>query len=140
MKLYYDTLIPFMPTASVDETGKLVPDESKSACRQAMIELSNFQTSGNIMSLYQSVMFACKYVNIDLVDAVLSEKDVKLKEGATAGYLIDEAAKLLFRSINPDYEFDIDKFVTYVLTAAHAMFLSLQESEQKKEKESEETV
>ena len=56
MKLYYDMLIPYMPDKDVDEEGKLVPSKQKEAGRTAMIELSNFQQTGNLINLYNAVL------------------------------------------------------------------------------------
>lgn len=129
MKLYYDMFVPFMPDVSPDDKGEFVKDDRKAAGRQAMIELSNFQMTGNLLSLYQCVILACKYANRDLVEVILNvDKDIEIQDGTKVSDIIDEAAKLLFSSINPDNEFDLETFTANILTAAHALFVSLQQA------------
>lgn len=138
MKLYYDMFVPFMPDVSQGDDGTLVKDERKIAGRQAMIELSNFQLSGNISSLYQSITFACKYANKDLVESILNNtKEVTIQEGTKVSDIIDEAANMLFSSVNPDNPFELDMFIANILTAAHALFISLQQAEINSPKESD---
>jgi len=134
MKFYYDMFVPFMPDVSPDEKGEFVKDERKTAGRQAMIELSNFQLTGNIISLYQSITYACKYADKELVNTILAnDKAVAVAEGTKVSDLVDEAAKLLFSSVNPNNEFDLDTFIANVLTAAHALFVSIQADKQESE-------
>ena len=122
MKLYYDTLIPYMPDSITNESGELVADERKSAGRKAMIELANFQNDGNTLSLYQSVIFACTYADVDLVDTITNiPTDIEISFGATVDSMLDEAATMLFKSIKPTEPFDINKFVADVLTASHTI-------------------
>jgi len=131
MKLYYDMFVPFMPDVSQDDKGEFVKDDRKAAGRQAMIELSNFQMTGNLLSLYQCVTLACKYANRDLVEVILNvdkDKDIEIQDGTKVSDIIDEAAKLLFSSINPDNGFDLETFTANILTAAHALFVSLQQA------------
>lgn len=134
MKLYYDMFVPFMPDSSLNTEGEFIKDERKAACRQAMVELSNFQLTGNILSLYQSITYACKYADKELVNAILNNnKEVTIVEGTKVSDIIDEAAKLLFSSVNPNNEFDLDTFVADILTAAHVLFVSLQQDNIDKE-------
>jgi len=133
MKLYYDMYIPYMPDSTVGEEGKLVADKQKTAGRQAMIELAKFQSSGQIMSLYQSVIFACEYAGCDLVDTLTGFTDgPDIADGTTVTSLLDDAAKLLFKSIKPENSFDINTFTANILNAAHAILSinSQEESEQ----------
>ena len=46
-------------------------------------------------------------------------------------------AKMLFKSINPDNEFDVDKFVAILLTAAHFGIESINAEHAAKAKEAE---
>lgn len=125
MKLYYDMLIPYMPDSTRNEQGELINDAKKTAGRLAMTELSNFQNTGNVMSLYQSVIFACNYVDVDLVDTILNiPDDIDFPEGTILGNLTDEAAKMLFTSIKDATAFDIYKFTANILTVAHAVVSS----------------
>ena len=128
MKLYYDMLIAYMPDATIDGEGKYVTDTVKSAGRKAMMELSNFQNSGNIMALYQSVIFACTYAGVDLVDTIyeLSKPNapISIDPNTSVEYLLNSAAMQLFESIKPDVTFDHLNFVAEVLTAIHIMLVS----------------
>ena len=129
MKLYYDMLIPYMPDAVQDENGELVQNDQKIAGRRAMSELANFQNNGNVISLYQSVIYACTYAGVDLVDTILSiPEDIDFEPGVTVIATIDDAAKLLFKSIKPGESFDIHRYVANILMAVHAI-LSNQETE-----------
>lgn len=122
MRLYYDMLIPYMPDATKDENGELVHNDQMSAGRSAMLELSKFQNSGDVMCLYQSVIYACIYGGSDLVDTITTiPEDVDIPDGSTITSLLDESAKILFRSIKPDTAFDLITFVANVLNVAHAL-------------------
>ena len=122
MRFYYDMFVPYMPDAVRNEQGELVRNDQLAAGRQAMIELSKFQTSGEIMCLYQSVLQACIYAGTDLVDTILNiPADMELADGSTISSLLDEAAKSLFASIKVDVTFDINLFVLNVLNVAHAL-------------------
>ena len=121
MKLYYDTLIAFMPDSVRTEDGRLIQDPQKLAGRKALIELAKYQNEGNIMSLYQSVLEACIYAGVDLVDTILqlSAYSDKVEYHDMPQILIDHCAKMLFQSIKPDYDFNIELFLSNILTAAH---------------------
>ena len=128
MKLYYDMLIAYMPDATIDGEGKYVTDTVKSAGRKAMMELSNFQNSGNIMALYQSVIFACTYAGVDLVDTIyeLSKPNasISIDPNTSVEHLLNSAAMELFESIKPDITFDYLGYVAEVLTAIHILLVS----------------
>ena len=128
MKLYYDMLIAYMPDATIDGEGKYVTDTVKAAGRKAMMELSNFQNSGNIMALYQSVIFACTYAGVDLVDTIyeLSKPNapVSIDPNTSVEHLLNSAAMELFESIKPDITFDYLGYVAEVLTAIHILLVS----------------
>lgn len=119
MKLFYDMLVPFMPDSEMDAEGKLVPSESKIAGRQAMIELSNFQTSGNIICLYNAVFQACLYAKVDLVDKITNLPETVEIPEVSINEAVDICAKMLFQSVKPENTFDIDKFICILLTSAH---------------------
>lgn len=125
MKLYYDMLVPYMPDAVTNEAGEMVTDERRAAGRKAMMELANFQTSGNALQLYQAAIFACTYAEQDLVQTILNitaeDSAIVISENTPIGDMIDTAAKELFKSIKPDMEFNCDVFVANVLTAAHTI-------------------
>jgi len=120
MKLYYDMFVPYMPDSVTSDKGEMVVDEKLKAGRDAMIALSEFQLTGNIMALYQSVLHACKYADKDFIDTILNLPDDMNLDNVPLSELVDDSAKILFKSINPEkYPFDLNKFVTYILTATH---------------------
>lgn len=128
MKLYYDMLVPYMPDSIKSESGELVHDDRKAAGRIAMSELANFQQNGNLMSLYNSVLQACLYANVDLVDTIINmPENITIPDGIPVLYLLDDAAKSLFMSIKTD-SFDVNKYVAYLLTAAHFIIQKSQET------------
>ena len=99
MKLYYDMLVPYMPDAIKDEKGELVPNKVKTAGRLAMMELANFQNSGNTLSLYQAVLYGCIYAEVDLVDTIMNISNIECPFDVGATKLIDLAVRSLFESI-----------------------------------------
>ncbi len=122
MKLYYDMLIPYMPDAIRTESGELVPDAKKAAGRNAMIELSKYQMTGDIDCLYHSIIYACVYTGDDLVDIILGiPEEIVIPDGVPVSQLIDDSAKMLFSSIKPMHDLDIYTFVCNILTAAHTL-------------------
>lgn len=125
MRLYYDMLVPYMPDAVTNESGEMVTDERKVAGRKAMMELANFQASGNALPLYQAAIFACTYAEQDLVQTIMDitagDSAIIISENTPIGDMVDTAAKELFKSIKPDTEFNCDLFVANVLTAAHTI-------------------
>ena len=137
MKLYYDMFIPYMPDKDVDEEGKLVPSKTREAGRNAMIELSNFQRTGNLISLYNAVLNACIYAEVDLIDEILGlPEDLEIPD-ISITEAVDMCAKMLFKSINPENKFDINKFVAILLTAAHFGVESINAEQAAKDKEAE---
>lgn len=111
MKLFYDILVPYLPDGS---------------CREAMIELLNFQTHQNVNCLFKSVLNACDYANCDAIDAILNITDYPdIPDGTSVDEMLDTAAKLLFQSVKPDTTFNIDIFVANVLTAAHVVLIHM---------------
>lgn len=126
MRLFYDTLVPYMPDTVLDADGKTTENPAKLAGRKAMIELANFQKTGNVNSLFYSTIHACTYAGVDLVDTILGIPDeISFKDGTTVDQLLDTAAKLLFKSIRPSDSFDINLFVANVLTAAHVLMANV---------------
>lgn len=122
MKLYYDMLVPYMPDAIRNESGELIPDAKRAAGRNAMIELSKYQMTGDIDCLYQSVIYACIYTGDDLVDIILGiPEEITIQDGVTVSQLIDDSAKMLFSSIKPMHDLDIYTFVCNILNAAHTL-------------------
>lgn len=137
MKLYYDMFIPYMPDKDVDADGKLVPSKTREAGRNAMIELSNFQRTGNLVSLYNAVLNACIYAEVDLIDEILGlPEDLEIPD-ISITEAVDMCAKMLFKSINPKNEFDVDKFVALLLTSAHFGVESINAEQAAKAKEEE---
>ena len=125
MKLYYDMLIPYMPDSVKTENGEFVQDAQRLAGREAMIKLAEFQQSGNITCLYHSVISACTYAGVDLVDTILGiPDDMTIEDGTTLNMILDDAAKNLFSSIKPGGNFNVDLFVCNLLNAAHAIISS----------------
>ncbi len=117
MKLYYDNLISYMPDSIMDN-GELVPDPKLTAARQAMMLLANFQNTHNINSLYESVHQIAIYADIDIVDLMLSLKDVHV-EDAPIDDLLDIAAKNLFKTITNSEDFDYKYYSAILLSVAH---------------------
>lgn len=136
MKLFYDMLVPFMPDKDVDDDGKLIPSKSREAGRNAMIELSYFQRTGNLINLYNATLNGCIYAEVDLVDEILGLPEDLEIPNISINEAVDMCAKMLFKSINPDNHFDIDKFVALLLTSAHFGMESIQ-AEQMKQKQVE---
>lgn len=140
MKLYYDMLIPYMPDSVSGESGELIRDDKKAAGRKAMDELASFQNTGSILALYQSVIDACIYAGVDLVDTITNiPSDITAPEGISAEALIDEAAIMLFKSIKPTETFDIFKFVVNVLTTAHILTRAIMENSNNQSSEEPQT-
>ena len=139
MKLFYDTLIPFMPDKDMNEKGELVPNKKREAARNAMIELANFQKSGTPISLYNSILFACAYAEKDLVDEILNIPETLEVPEVSIGKAVDICARMLFESIKPDATFDLDKFVGILLSTGHCLVEALNEEQAKSSADSEET-
>ena len=111
MRLFYDILVPYLPDGS---------------CREAMIELSKFQTSQNVSCLFKSVLNACDYANCNAIDTILNITNYPdFPDGTSVDNMLDTAAKLLFQSVKPNATFNIDTFVANVLTAAHVMLIHM---------------
>ena len=124
MKLYYDTLVAYMPDSTTNDKGEVVPDNKLAARRKAMIELASFQNTNNPIPLYQSIIDVCTYCDVDLVDTLFSiPADIEFEEGTSIGQLLDEAAEMLFRSIkaNSNEEFDIYQYVARISAIIHVV-------------------
>lgn len=119
MKIYYDMFIPFMPDSDVDGEGNLVPSKRKMAGRKAMIELANFQGDGNISHLYNSVLEACLYQEVDVINTICNIPEEVEIPNVSIQVAVDMCAKMLIRSVNPNNGFDINQFAGILLTAAH---------------------
>lgn len=135
MKLYYDMLIPFMPDSKVDENGNVVPDIQKIEGRKAMSELAEFQSSGNVLCLYNSVYHACLYADVDLYDKLLNlPEDIEIPAVSIAD-AVRICVDMLFRTSNPnsDEKFDIDRFICLLLTSAHFALETLSNRDKKTE-------
>lgn len=125
MKLYYDMLVPYMPDSVKDADGNLVKSDKRASGRDAMIDLSNFQQSGDVNSLYHSVLSACIYADKDLVDVIVNiPEDVEVPNGTSIDKVLDNSAKMLFSSIKDMNNFDINVYVCNLLTAAHAILVN----------------
>lgn len=119
MKLFYDMLVPYMPDKDINDKGELEVSPSREAGRNAMIDLDNFQRTGVIMHLYNAVLHACIYAEVDLITEILElPEDLEIPE-VSINDAVDICAKELFKSANPDNKFDVDKFVGILLTSAH---------------------
>ena len=133
MNLYLDTLVSFMPDSVLDAEGKLIPNASLAAGRNAMIDLVRYNRTYEIKSLYSAIDNACKYANANMIDVVLATTnchDIDLGSIAPSYYFISQAATLLFKSIKPSEEFNVVLFVSYLLTAIHKELDAQYESQQ----------
>lgn len=119
MKLFYDNLISYMPDSIIDN-GEVVPNPKLAAARQAMKLLANFQNTHNVNSLYESVHQIAIYADIDIVDLMLSLKDVQV-ENAPIDDLLDIAAKNLFKTITNSEDFDYKYYSAILLSVAHSV-------------------
>ena len=122
MKLFYDNLISFMPE-SIINNGESVPDKHLVAARTAMIYLADFQNTHNVNSLYKSVDQIAIYADVDIVDLMLSLKDIQVEEGKIDD-LLDIAAKNLFKTISQygkEDQFDYRYYAAILLSVAHAV-------------------
>ena len=122
MKLFYDNLISFMPE-SIINNGESVPDKHLVAARTAMIYLADFQNTHNVNSLYKSVDQIAIYADVDIVDLMLSLKDIQVEEGKIDD-LLDIAAKNLFKTISQygkEDHFDYRYYAAILLSVAHAV-------------------
>lgn len=124
MKLYYDMLVPFIPNSTKDEkTGEMSVDARLDARRQAMIELSNFQRTGNGLFLTQAVVSACRFASVDVVSTLLTATEKsEVAETADPMELTDKSAKLLLGSLTAP--FDIYLFTANLLMALHIIIMS----------------
>ena len=126
MKLFYDNLIAYMPTAIAEEGKEPVPDKRLSAAREAMILLAEFQNTHNIYALYRSVACIAVYANVDIVDLILSLGDVEVEESKIDDAL-DIAAKNLFKTAGfagKEEAFDYKYYAAILLSVAHALLES----------------
>lgn len=123
MKLFYDSLVPYMPDTIKDTSGQLVKDGNKQFGRLCMIDLANFQNSQDIMLLSLSIIHACNYAEVDLIDTVIATKDQEVPD-ISASALLDDAVILLFKSIKDSETFEVVKFVAYILTVFHMIMNS----------------
>jgi len=122
MILYIDTLVSFMPDSTLDNEGKLVKSDTLLAGRNAMIELSKYQQFSDTKALYAAINYACNYAHVDMIDTVvrtLNCDDPDLYKKVPAQYYVNDAALRLFQSVKPKEEFDVVKFVAYLLKAIH---------------------
>ena len=60
------------------------------------------------------------YVGIDIVDLMLSLKDVHVEEG-TVDDLLDIAAKNLFKTVTDSEDFDYKYYAAILLSVAHSV-------------------
>lgn len=123
MKLFYDSLVPYMPDTIKDTSGQLVKDGNKQFGRLCMIDLANFQNSQDIMLLPLSIIHACNYAGVDLIDTVIATKDQEVPD-ISASALLDDAVILLFKSIKDSETFEVVKFAAYILTVFHMIMNS----------------
>ena len=125
MKLYYDNLVAYMPD-SVIVDDKPVKDKKLTAARNAMMCLSDFQNSGNISNLYESIRQISIYSEISIPDLLFSLKDIQISETTELDDLLDIAAKNLFQTSTPNYDpksFDYKYYSAILMYVAHASLL-----------------
>lgn len=124
MKLYYDMLIPFIPNSTKDEkTGELSVDSKLEARRQTMIELSNFQRTGNGLFLAQAISSACKFADVDIISTIMTAVEKSdVSEMANPTELVDKSARMLFESLA--VAFDIYQFTANLLMVLHLIIVS----------------
>ena len=145
MKLYYDNLLAYMPDSIIVD-GKAIPDSKLSATRKAMMCLSDFQNSHDISYLYESIRQVSIYSEVNIVDLMLSLKDVEIDTNQKLDDLLDIAAKNLFQTITPNYDalsFDYKYYSAILMYVAHETLVirnqiavqQLQESMKSGEKE-----
>ena len=139
MILYIDTLVSFMPDSTIDNEGKLVKSDALLAGRNAMIELSKYQQFGDTKALYAAINHACNYAHADMIDTVvrtLNCDDPDLYKLVPAQFYVNNAALELFQSVKPKVDFDVVKFVAYLLKAIHEDLEEAYESQQNVTQES----
>jgi len=121
MKLYYDNLVAYMPD-SVIVDGKPIKDTKLESARKAMMRLSEFQNTHNINALYEAIHQISVYSEINIVDLMLTLKDVDIDETQNLEDLLDIAAKNLFQTVTPNYDpktFDYKYFSAILMYVAH---------------------
>ena len=119
MKLYYDNLISYMPEVVIVD-DKAIPDSKLKAARTAMMMLAEFQNSRNVSALYESVHQICIYAGVDIVDLIMSLKDINVETGAVDD-LLDIAAKNLFKTVSDPKDFDYRYYAAILLSVAHVV-------------------
>ncbi len=132
MKLYYDTLVPYFPDSTMDATGAIAKDPAQAARREAMIDLANFQHTGLATHLSAAILHACLYAKVDMVDMTLNiPEDTfdKFDVDTPPHRLVNEAAVMLFKSLNAKYPFDIYEFAAALYSAEHLIINQRNESE-----------
>lgn len=134
MILYIDTLVSFMPDSTIDNEGKLVKSDTLLAGRNVMIELSKYQQFNDTKALYAAINHACNYAHADMIDTIvrtLNCDDPDLYKRMPAQYYVNNAALDLFQSVKPKVDFDVVKFVAYLLKAIHEDLAQAYESQVK---------
>lgn len=125
MKLYYDNLLAYMPDSIIVD-GKAIPDSKLTATRKAMMCLSDFQNSHDITYLYESIRQISIYSDVNIVDLMLSLKDIEIDTNQRLDDLLDIAAKNLFQTISPNYDvesFDYKYYSAILMYVAHETLL-----------------
>jgi hypothetical protein len=105
---------------SIVENGEVIQDKQLVAARTAMILLADFQNTRNVTSLYKSVDQIAVYAGVDIVDLMLSLKDIQVESGQIDD-LLDIAAKNLFKTVSNREEFDYQYYAAILLSVAHAV-------------------
>jgi len=121
MKLFYDMLIPFMPTKKIVD-GKSVVDPKLTAARQTMILLASFQNEHTLNALYDAVYQMSIYGDSNIVDLLYSLGDVEVPTGKLDD-ILDIEAKNLFKTIVSEdpYSFDYKHFAATLLVIGHTL-------------------
>ncbi len=125
MKLYYDNLLAYMPDSIIVD-GKAIPDSKLTATRKAMMCLSDFQNSHDITYLYESIRQISIYSDVNIVDLMLSLKDIEIDTNQRLDDLLDIAAKNLFQTISSNYDvesFDYKYYSAILMYVAHETLL-----------------
>jgi hypothetical protein len=120
MKLYYDMYVPYMPQGNIDKDGNIAPDDRIAAARHAMIQLANFQNTGDISYLYKSIISACAHCDADVIDILSTMTKVDIPSDVSIDYLLDDCANQLLRTIKHE-ELDIARYVAYISFTTHIL-------------------
>lgn len=138
MKLYYDMYVPYMPQGNIDKDGNIVPNDRIASARHAMIQLANFQNTGDISYLYKSIISACVYCDVDVIDILSTMAKIDIPADVSIDYLLDDCAKQLLRTIKYE-ELDIARYVAYISFTTHILAQMIAQANAQANNQSEES-